>query len=77
MVNNDEIMQTMRYKIILRGFLDQKFSDWLEGFSITYGENVTVLTGAVMDQSGFFGLLSKLRDLNLSIVSIEQIETEY
>lgn len=77
MVNNDEIMQTMRYKIILRGFLDQKFSDWLEGFSITYGENVTVLTGTVMDQSGFFGLLSKLRDLNLSIVSIEQIETEY
>lgn len=77
MVNNDEIMQTMRYKIILRGFLDQKFSDWLEGFSISYGENVTVLTGTVMDQSGFFGLLSKLRDLNLSIVSIEQIETEY
>lgn len=77
MVNNDEIMQTMRYKIILRGFLDQKFSDWLEGFSITYGENVTILTGTVMDQSGFFGLLSKLRDLNLSIVSIEQIETEY
>jgi hypothetical protein len=59
------------YSIRLEGHLDQSWSEWLGGMTITSKENgETLLTGVVVDQAALHGLLAKIRDLNLRLVSI-------
>ena len=62
------------YQIRLRGQLDHLWSDWFEGLAITWDENGdTLLTGRVADQSALYGLLRKVRDLGVTLVSINQL----
>jgi hypothetical protein len=66
------------YQIKVRGRLDKKWSDWFNGLAITYqagrdGYPVTILTGAVVDQAALYGMLSKIRDLNLNLISVERV----
>jgi hypothetical protein len=68
----------LTYRIKVQGRLDRKWSDWFNGMAITYqagGDShlITVLTGVVVDQAALYGMLSKIRDLNLSLVSVEQV----
>lgn len=72
----DEIDQPRRYQIKVKGHLDAKWSGWLEGFSIVYAEDATILEGILPDQSGLHGLLNKIRDLNLQLVAVNQAETD-
>jgi hypothetical protein len=61
------------YEIRLEGQLDPRWSEWLEEMTITplvTGE--TLLTGAVVDQAALHGLLNRIRDLNLKLVSVEK-----
>jgi hypothetical protein len=59
------------YSIRLEGHLDQSWSEWLDGMAITSEENgQTQLTGVVIDQSALHGLLARIRDLNLRLISI-------
>jgi hypothetical protein len=52
--------------------LDGTWAEWLEGFEITYtDEGQTILTGCVQDQSAFYGLIAKLRDLGVNLVSVK------
>ncbi len=64
------------YEIRVKGILDEKWSDWFDGFSITQQHlgNETLLTGPVADQAALYGLLSKIRDLGLPLLSVQQIE---
>ena len=69
--------KTNIYKIKIEGILDENWSDWFDGFSINHaGENETILVGAVCDQSALHGLLAKIRDLGLTLVSIESLQAE-
>jgi hypothetical protein len=66
-----------RVEIRIRGQIDEHWSDWFEGLSIVHTEQgETILSGLVVDQAALHGLLAKLRDLGLSIVSVNALETE-
>jgi hypothetical protein len=63
-----------RYTIRVEGHLDTDWSGWLEGMSITHeAGGLTRLEGALMDQAALHGLLNKLRDLRLTIVTLERL----
>ena len=63
------------YQIRLRGNLGQLWSDWFDGLAITWDDKGdTLLTGTVADQSALYGLLRRIRDLGVTLVSINQLE---
>lgn len=65
------------YQIRVRGILDEKWSDWFDGFAINpQVDDETLLTGPVADQAALHGLLSKIRDLGLPLLSVERVENE-
>ena len=64
-----------QYEIRLKGHLDARWGDQFEGMTITREENGnTLLTGPVVDQAALFGLLKKVRDLGMPLVSLNRIE---
>jgi hypothetical protein len=64
------------YQIKVKGVLDEKWSDWFNGLAITVESGITTLSGAIADQPRLHGLLSKIRDLNLTLLSVTRIESE-
>jgi hypothetical protein len=69
------MLRMQSVEIRVKGQLDQHWSDWFEGLTITHtDQNETVLTGLVVDQAALHGLLAKLRDLGLPIVSVNLSE---
>ena len=63
------------YEIRVVGNLDLRWSDWFDGFSITpVGEGETLLIGTVADQAALHGLLHKIRDLGLPLLSVQRLE---
>jgi len=64
---------SIRYEIHICGKLDQKWSDWFDGFSITPANAETILQGEVADQSALFGLLAKIHDLGLILLRVEKL----
>jgi hypothetical protein len=67
--------QPMIYQIRIKGHLDSQWTDWFEGLTITLEEDGdTLLTGPVVDQSALHGLLKKVRDLGMSLVSVNQVQ---
>jgi len=62
------------YEIRVAGHLSPQWADWFEGMTITLEEDGnTLLTGPVADQAALHGLLKKVRDLGLSLVSVNQV----
>jgi hypothetical protein len=64
------------YRIQIKGKLDPKWSDWFDGFTISYTNSDTVLTGMVADQAALHGVIAKIRDLGLPIRSVQSQEDE-
>jgi hypothetical protein len=65
------------FEIRIKGHIDEHWSDWFAGLEITHPEqDETVLTGAVNDQAALYGLLAKLRDLGLALVSVKHAGTD-
>jgi hypothetical protein len=59
------------YEIKIRGHLDPRWSDWFAGLTLTYQEaDETLLSGSLPDQAALFGLLERVRDLNLTLISV-------
>jgi hypothetical protein len=68
--------QPMVYQIRIKGHLGRQRADWFEGLTITLEEDGdTLLTGRVIDQSALHGLLKKVRDLGMPLVSVNSIVT--
>ncbi len=66
--------QAMTYQIRLQGHLDRQWTDWFGGLIITLEENGdTLLTGPVADQSALHGLLRRVRDLGMPLLSVNCI----
>ena len=64
------------YVITIRGHLDQHWSDWFEGLTITNRANGdATLAGPVVDQAALHGLLAKLRDLGLPLIAVVPVST--
>ncbi len=65
------------YQIRLKEQLDPHWSSWFGGLTITTEANgETVLTGEVVDQAALHGLLSKVRDLQLTLLAIRPLEAD-
>jgi hypothetical protein len=63
------------YEIRIKGHLDNRWAEWFEGLTITREENgETLLSGPVVDQAALHGLLRKVRDLGLPLVSVIQVD---
>ncbi len=63
------------YEIRVKGNLDLRWSDWFDGFSITpVGDDETLLIGSVADQAALHGMLHKIRDLGLPLLSVQRLE---
>ena len=75
-MSNKQNEKAMIYQIRIEGQLDQQWTDWFEGLTITQEEGGTaLLTGHIVDQSALHGLLKKVRDLGMPLVSVNRIET--
>jgi hypothetical protein len=67
--------QPMVYQIRIKGHLGHQWTDWFEGLTITLEEDGdTLLTGPVIDQAALHGLLKKVRDLGMPLVSVSPVE---
>jgi len=63
-------MQTVEIRI--EGQLDKDWAEWLENITVSHvAQNETVLTGKVIDQAALYGLIAKLRDLGLTLLSVK------
>ncbi len=64
------------YEIKVQGYLDQVWAGWFEGMALTYSQDnengleYTLISGTVIDQPALHGLLAKVRDLNLALISV-------
>ena len=65
------------YQIVVKGQLESEWSDWFDGLSITLtGSGETILTGPLADQTALHGVLIKIRDLALPLLSLVRTDTE-
>ena len=65
---------TPQYEIRVKGHLGSRWSAWFDGLSLTSDDDgTTVIRGPVVDQSALHGLLSKLRDVGIPLVSLTQL----
>ncbi len=63
------------YHIRVKGQLDLHWSEWFDGLSITHtAAGETILAGPVVDQAALYGLLLKIRNLNLPLLAVKRIE---
>ncbi len=70
-----DLDQPMIYQIRIKGHLRHEWTDWFGGLSITREDNgETLLTGPVIDQAALHGLLKKVRDLGMALVSVIQVQ---
>lgn len=66
-----------KIEIRVKGRLDENWSAWLGDFTFEYmGSDVTVLTGTIEDQTAMYGLIAKLRDLGLDLISVNMDTAE-
>lgn len=73
--NHPPIQPTI-LEIRIRGHLDEDWTDWFGGLAVIAEESGdTLLTGPVNDQAALFGLLKKVRDLGMQLVSVNRVDT--
>lgn len=75
--NNDNCLhsaKTKQFEIHVKEHLIPHWSEWFEGLTVTYtASGETILAGDIPDQSALHGLLARIRDLNLTLISVRQV----
>lgn len=71
---NEQNDQSSVFQIRLKGHLSQQWADWFEGMAITLEDNGdTLLTGPVADQAALHGLLKKVRNIGMTLISVNSV----
>ena len=66
-----------QYEIRVKGRLDARWAAWFDGMTLTHdGDGTTLIHGHVVDQAALHGLLAKVRDVGLPLVSVTQVEPD-
>jgi hypothetical protein len=66
-----------RYEIHLKGHLDNRWAAWFDGLTLTTcSDGTTTIRGPVVDQSALHGLLQRVRDLGLPLISVTRVEPD-
>ena len=69
--------QPVRYEIRVDGILDELWSSWFDGLEITTEPgDVTAITGPVADQAALHGLIARLRDLGIPLISMRRLDPD-
>ena len=77
LISRPDPVQPVIYQIKINGHLDRQWTHWFEGLTITLEEDGnTLLSGTVADQAALHGLLKKVRDLGMPLVSVIQIQLD-
>ena len=67
----------MQYEIRVTGHLNARWAAWFDGLSLTRAEDgTTVLRGQIVDQAALHGVLQKLRDIGVPLISVTQLQSE-
>jgi hypothetical protein len=66
--------QPARYEIRVAGVLDDRWADWFGGLQVSSDGTKTVIAGLLPDQPALHGLLTKIRDLGLTLISVRQLD---
>ena len=73
-IREDKSGQTLFYEIRIKGHLECELSEWFDDLSITLeADGVTLLSGPFVDQAAFYGLLKKLNEFGLPLISFKKI----
>ena len=76
-MNDTPNSKSPTYEIRLKGEIDARWAEWFEGLTITLEEDGdTLLAGPVVDQAALHGLLKRVRDLGMALVSVNQIQIQ-
>jgi hypothetical protein len=73
MTNGYEFDKSAAYHIRVKGILDSSWSEWFDDFTITVQGEETSLVGVVADQSALHGILAKINDLGLALISVNKM----
>lgn len=65
-----------RYEIRVKGVPDERWTAWFEGLQVTSAGQETVISGPVTDQAALHGLLAKVFDLGLFLISVRQLDPD-
>lgn len=66
-----------RYEIRLTGHLHERWAAWFDGLTVSHrGDGTTVISGPIADQAALHGLLQRVRDLGLPLLSVERVGTD-
>jgi hypothetical protein len=65
-----------RYEIRVKGILDGRWTAWFEGLQVSSDGEDTVISGSVADQAALHGLLTKVRDLGLFLISVRHLDPD-
>jgi hypothetical protein len=69
--------EARRYEIRLTGHLDARWAAWFDGLTVTHGrDGTTVLSGPIADQAALHGVIQRVRDLGLPLVSVTRVEPD-
>ncbi len=67
----------VQYEIRVEGHLETRWAAWFDGLSVTRADDgTTVLRGSVVDQAALHGLLQKLRDVGIPLISLMQVPSD-
>ena len=70
-------LRTMIYQIRIKGLLDRQWTDWFGGMAVSpTDDGDTLLTGPIEDQAALHGLLKKVRDFGMPLISVSPIEPD-
>ena len=65
------------YQIRIKGHINEGWDDWFEGLTFSHEEDgTTMLRGDLIDQSALHGLLKRIRDLGLPLISVNQVDPD-
>jgi hypothetical protein len=76
-IRDDKSVQTLFYEIRVKGHLDCELSEWFDNLSIMQEpDGITLLTGPFVDQAALYGLLKKLNEYGLPLISFEKVKVD-